>query len=158
MYDSPLAAATDRSADAALKQHLAAGIPADKLVLGAAFYGRAFAGVQPQQQGLNQRYERSEATPAYSELVDKFIGQPGFVREWDSQAQAPFLWNATTRAFITYDDPQSMAAKADYVVAQRLGGIMFWELSQDHDDALLDAIVKGLRRPAPAGSPKPVSR
>src|SRR6185503_913630 len=44
LYASPHAAPTDRNADASIKQHLAAGIPPDKLVLGVAFYGRGFAG------------------------------------------------------------------------------------------------------------------
>jgi chitinase len=150
LYGSPFAAANDGNADASVKQHLAAGIPADKLVLGVAFYGRGFAGVQPLHQGLNQCYERFEAAHPYSEMVDKLIGREGFVREWDAQARAPFLWNAATKAFITYDDPQSIAAKADYVLAHRLGGIMFWELSQDRNEELLDTIVKGLRRPTAA--------
>ncbi len=145
LYASPYAAPTDRNADASVKQHLAAGIPAQKLVLGVAFYGRGFAGVQPAHDGLNQRYERFEAAHPYAELVEKSIGRQGFVREWDAKAQAPYLWNAQTRAFITYDDPQSIAIKAEYVRKQKLGGMMFWELSQDSQGALLEAIVKGLK-------------
>jgi chitinase len=146
LYASPYAAPTDRNADAAVRQHLAAGIPPEKLVLGVAFYGRGFAGVQPAHRGLNQPYERFEAAHPYAELVEKFIDRGGFVREWDARAQAPYLWNAKTRAFITYDDPLSIGVKAEYVRKHRLGGMMFWELSQDSGDALLDAIVTGLRR------------
>jgi len=39
-----------------------------------------------------------------------------------------------------------LAIKADYVREHHLGGIMFWELSQDYDDELLDAIVRAMRR------------
>jgi len=145
LYASPYAAATDRNADASIKQHLAAGIPSDKLVLGVAFYGRGFAGVKPEHDGVNQPYERFEAAHPYAELVEKFIGRNGFVREWDERAQAPFLWNAQTRAFITYDDPQSIAIKAGYVRKHGLGGMMFWELSQASRGELLDAIVDGLK-------------
>ncbi|HZF26212.1 MAG TPA: glycosyl hydrolase family 18 protein [Steroidobacteraceae bacterium] len=148
LYRSPFAAPTDRNADASVKQHLAAGIPADKLVLGVAFYGRGFAGVSPLHRGLNQPYERFEAAHPYAELVDKLIGKQGFVREWDAQAKAPFLWNATTHAFITYDDPESIAIKADYVKSHHLGGMMFWELSQDHQGELLDTIAGALSRAA----------
>jgi chitinase len=145
LYAAPYAAPNDRNADASIKQHLGAGIPPDKLVLGVAFYGRGFAGVKPEHDGVNQPYERFEAAHPYAELVEKFIGRNGFVREWDEHAQAPFLWNAQTRAFITYDDPQSLASKAEYVRKHRLGGMMFWELSQDSGGALLDAIVNGLK-------------
>lgn len=145
LYASALAAPTDRNADASVQQHLAAGIPPQKLVLGVAFYGRGFAGVAPLHDGVKQPYERFEAAHPYSELVQKFIDRNGFVREWDAKAQAPFLWNAQTRAFITYDDPQSIAIKAEYVRKHHLGGVMFWELSQDSGGELLDAIARGLK-------------
>jgi chitinase len=145
LYRSRFAAETDRNGDAAVKQHLAAGIPAEKLVLGAAFYGRAFGGVNPRHDGLNQPYEKFVGAYPYAELAETRIDRDGFVRKWDKIARAPFLWNAASRTFISYDDPQSLDAKARYVRTHRLGGIMFWELSQDRDDQLLDAIVKGLR-------------
>lgn len=147
LYASERAAPGDRNADAAVRQHLAAGIPRDKLVLGAAFYGRGFAGVTPAHDGLHQRYERYEGEHSYAELADRFIGKRGFVRHWDERARAPFLWNEATRTFITYEDPQSILAKAEYVREHRLGGMMFWELSQDRDGELLDVIASAT--PAP---------
>jgi chitinase len=144
LYASELAAPKDRNADASVRQHLAAGIPPAKLVLGVAFYGRGFAGVNPGNNGLHQRYERYEGDHPFSKLAGKLIGSPGFVRHWDERAKAPFLWNAETRLFITYDDPQSIRAKAEYVRQHRLGGMMFWELSQDRNDELLDAIATSL--------------
>jgi len=146
LYPAALASPTDRNADASVKQHLAAGIPARKLLLGVAFYGRGFAGVRPVNSGLNQPYQRYEADHAYAELAERLIDSPDFVRHWDERAKAPYLWNAASRTFITYDDPQSIAVKADYVKSKHLGGIMFWELGQDRDDELLDVIVKSLRR------------
>jgi chitinase len=145
LYRSKFAAATDRDGDTAVKQHLAAGIPPHKLVLGAAFYGRAFGEVNPLHDGLNQPFGSFVGAFPYAELAQTRIDRDGFIRKWDPVAQAPFLWNATTRTFISYEDPQSLAAKARYVRTHRLGGLMFWELSQDLDDQLLDAIVKGLR-------------
>jgi chitinase len=47
-------------------------------------------------------------------------------------AGAAWLFDGTT--FWTFDDPPVMAAKADYVKRNRLGGIMFWELSGDTPD------------------------
>jgi GH18 family chitinase len=61
-------------------------------------------------------------------------------------AGAPWLWNAQTRRFISYDDPQSIAAKAAYVRAQRLGGLMYWEQSLDPRGELLEAMWQGLHR------------
>ena len=94
LYRAATALPTDRNADASVKQHLAAGIPAEKIVLGVAFYGRGFAGVKPVDNGLKQPYERFEGAHGYSELADKFIGRQGFVRYWDDRAKAPYLWNS----------------------------------------------------------------
>jgi chitinase len=145
LHRSRYAAAGDRAGDAAIAQHLAAGIPPGKLVLGAAFYGRAFGDVQPLHHGLNQPFGKFIDAFPYAELARTRIGRDGFVRHWDPVAQAPYLWNARTRTFISYEDAQSLAAKAQYVRQRGLGGMMFWELSQDRDDELLDAIVAGLR-------------
>jgi len=142
LYRSEHAAPGDRNADAAVKQYLAAGVPADKIVLGVAFYGRGFTGVTSLNNGVNQPYERFEGEHTYAELTEKFVGKQGFIRFWDASAQAPYLWNGASRTFITYDDPQSIGIKARYVLDHRLGGVMFWELSQDRDGELLDVIAR----------------
>jgi chitinase len=144
LYASEHAAPTDRDADAAVKQYLAAGVPADKIVLGVAFYGRGFAGVTPLNNGVNQPYERFEGEHSYAELASEFVGSRGFIRYWDASAKAPYLWNSASRTFITYDDPQSLQIKARYILEHRLGGVMFWELSQDRDGELLDVLTRGL--------------
>jgi chitinase len=144
LYASEHAAPADRNADAAVKQYLAAGVPAAKIVLGVAFYGRGFAGVSPLANGVNQPYQRFEGEHSYAELAGKLIGKQGYVRYWDGTAQAPYLWNSASRTFITYDDPQSIAVKAQYILEHRLGGVMFWELSQDWNGELLDAITRRL--------------
>ena len=53
------------------------------------------------------------------------------MRRWDAQAQAPFLWNAEKRIFISYDDPESLRVKSRYVLERGLAGVMFWEYYAD---------------------------
>jgi chitinase len=144
LYRAEHALPRDRNADSAVSQYLAAGVPPEKIVLGVAFYGRAFAGVTARNNGVNQPYDHFQGEHSYKDLVERFVGKQGFVRYWDNRAQAPYLWNAATRVFISYDDPQSLAIKTRYVLQHRLGGIMFWELSEDRDDELLDVIDRGL--------------
>ncbi|WP_235499645.1 glycoside hydrolase family 18 protein [Frateuria sp. Soil773] len=146
LHPAASAPADARTVDRAVRQFLAAGAPARKLVIGAAFYGREFADVQPVGHGLYQRYGKYQGEHLWPQLKADFIGKQGYVRYWDADAQAPWLWNAQTRRFISYDDPQSLAAKAAYVRAQRLGGIMYWEQSQDPQGELLHAIRQGLPR------------
>ena len=143
LYRSKFGAPTDRTADAAVKQYLAAGVPADKIVLGVPFYGRAFAGVTAKNHGIDQPYERFQDFYSYDDLVQKFIGKEGYIRYWDAEAQVPYLWNEASRSFISYEDPQSLGIKVCYVRDQHLGGVMFWELKLDRNDELLDVIARG---------------
>jgi chitinase len=144
LHRAATAPAASRWAEGSIAQHLAAGVPARKLVLGVAFYGRRFEGVEPTDLGRNRPYGRYGGDHAYSELVARYVDRDGYVRHWDDQAIAPWLWNARTRSFISYDDPRSIGRKAAYAHERGLGGIMFWELSQDADGSLLEAARRGL--------------
>ena len=145
LHASPLTPTDARTTDRAVRQFLAAGVPPKKLLIGAAFYGREFDDVKPEHNGLYQTYGHYGTEHPWPQLEADFINRNGFVRHWDADAQAPYLWNPATRRFISYDDPQSIAAKAAYVKAQHLGGIMYWEQSEDPQNELLDAIWRGLQ-------------
>jgi chitinase len=144
LHASGLIQGDGRTTDRAVQQFLAAGVAAHKLVIGAALYGREFADVKPAYNGLYQPYGHFQGMLDWPVLKRDYINKHGYVRHWDDVAQAPWLWNAKTRRFVTYDDPQSIAAKAAYVKAQHLGGIMYWEQTIDPSDELLDAMWKGL--------------
>jgi chitinase len=67
----------------------------------------------------------------------------GWVYHWDETASAPYLYNIKKKQFYTYDDKRSIAAKTQYVIDNKLGGIMYWHLGQDtYTDGLMDAIYK----------------
>ena len=142
---SKTSVAGERSVERAVKEYLGAGVPARKLVVGVPFYGRAFAGVKPQNNGLDQPYGNYEGDHPWPQLVADFIDRNGFKRYWDSTAQVPYLWNAQTQVFISYDDPQSLQLKADFVKAHGLGGMMYWEQSQDPRGELLGVLSAALR-------------
>lgn len=145
LHASALIAGDGRTTDRSVQQFLAAGVAPAKLFIGAAMYGREFADVKPDHDGLYQTYGHYQGGHNWPELKQDYINKQGYVRYWDAQAQAPWLWNAQTRHFITYDDPQSIAAKAAYVKARHLGGIMYWEQTLDPSDALLNDMWNGLR-------------
>jgi len=136
----------DRSTDGAVRQYLAAGVPAGKIVIGAAFYARAFGEVKDREHGLYQPYGKYLTTYSWPQLVAGYIDRNGYKRYWDAQAKAPYLWNARARVFITCEDPQSLRAKAHYVKAHHLGGVMYWEQSLDPGNQLFDALAGALGR------------
>jgi chitinase len=141
---TPGAPAGARDGSAAVAFFLAAGVPASKLNLGAAFYGRRFGDVRPQHAGLLQPFASDGGFISWREIAEQRLDQPGWQRHWDAAAQAPFLWNPDAHAFISYEDPQSLRAKAAFVRARGLGGIMYWEYRQDRDEQLLDVLDQAL--------------
>ena len=145
---SPADTHGNRSAMNAVEEHIASGIPASKLVLGCAFYGKGWdGGVDSTGNGLFARVntESSKAFGAsYAQLVDGYIDKNEYVRYWDEDSLAPYLWNPAKQAFITYDDTESVTAKCRYVNLRGLAGAMFWEYHGDKDNRLLNAIFQTL--------------
>lgn len=138
----PKGVSTDRS----VRENLAAGVPARKLVVGVPFYGKQWEQVSAANHGLFQPGKpATNPTPLYREIATNMIGH-GFTRYWDPVAEAPYLYNAATGTFVTYDDPEALAKKTAYVMKHHLGGIMFWEYTGDPNNVLLDAINTGLHR------------
>jgi chitinase len=150
-HHSPLAQSkkgdqSRNSSMSAVEGHIKAGVPVHKIVLGIPFYGRGWADTRPVDNGLYQPSTGKHSFISHDELVDKYINKNGFVRYWDADAKAPYLWNATSHTFISYGDAESFGPKLEYVKKKGLGGIMFWEYIYDlKHKALLDPVVNGLK-------------
>ena len=138
---SPSNFTNDASRDvyASVDGHIKAGVPVEKIVLGIPFYGRLWKGVAPQNNGLYQPAQTAGSIIDYNVIVDNYLNK-GFERFWDESAQAPYLWSGDSAIFISYEDPQSLALKLEYIDKKKLGGAMFWEYSLDKDDELLNKI------------------
>ena len=66
-------------------------------------------------------------------------------RQWEPTSAVPFLVDETGTNVLSYDDPESVQAKGQYVKANGMLGAMFWEYRYDSDDhALLKALVKAV--------------
>lgn len=135
------------SDDSVVNEYLSRHAPSRKIVLGVPFYSRGWTAVGTANNGLYQ--SAAGAAPGTWEAgVDDYKVatqrlSTGFVRYEDAAAGAAWLFDGTT--FWTFDDPPIMAAKAEYARQNRLGGIMFWELSGDTPDGeLIAAIADGL--------------
>jgi chitinase len=130
------------SIDDAVKMNLKAGVPRRKLVIGIPFYGRRWTGVGSTNNGLWQPVTGEGSGIQFWQTVP-LVNSQGFVRYWDSVAKAPYLYNAQTQTFITYNDAEAEKARTAYVKRNHLGGIMFWQYSGDPENILLDAINSG---------------
>jgi chitinase len=133
------------SADRSVREFEQAGVPASKLVLGVPFYGHERGQVFAKNHGLYQPGKQVPGAFAdYATITGAMLNtagrQAGFVRYWNDAAKVPFLYNARTQVFVSYDDPESMRLKAEYARSHHLAGVMFWEYFADPSGALLDAI------------------
>jgi chitinase len=128
-------------------EYLRRDVPPKRIVVGVPFYSRGWTGVVPANNGLYQTSSGAAAGTWEAGVEDYKVAKQklaeGFARYQDDQPGAAWLFDGTT--FWTFDDPPVMSAKADYVRRNRLGGIMFWELSGDTPDGeLVSAIAGGL--------------
>jgi chitinase len=150
-FTAPLYRAKDdpypaNNVDAAVQAYLKAGVLPHKITLGMPFYGRGWTTASADNHGLYQKLARgavSGTAYTYQNLLDKYIGKNDYARYWNYGAKVPWLFNSTDRVFITYEDPESIGYKADYVADHYLGGAMIWHLTSD-DGALLKTLYDRL--------------
>lgn len=103
-----------------------AGVPYEKMVLGAAFYSRMWQNVlSGENNGLGQPADGVGGFGVRFDLQDpEAIALHGFTRCWDDQAKAPWLWDG--KRFVSYEDTRSLKVKCDYIKEKGLAGLMYW--------------------------------
>ncbi|MFZ2538540.1 MAG: glycoside hydrolase family 18 protein [Oscillospiraceae bacterium] len=128
----------------ALEMYNKAGVPMEKLVLGVAFYSRQWFDVPVANNGFLQYVKTNGGYgPSYTTLKADFIDKNGYVRYWDDESKAPYLFNGNN--FISYDDKESVAAKCAYVKEINCAGAFAWDYSSDDTGDLLDAMYTNLK-------------
>lgn len=133
------------SCDQALRLFEKAGFPKEKLLLGAAFYSRWWKDVKDSNHGYLQLTQTGgKHGPNYDRLAQEYINKNGYVRYWDEEAKAPFLFNGST--FISYDDEESLTHKCAYVKREGIGGIFYWCHTGDTSGVLLRKIGEQMRK------------
>jgi len=138
----------------------AAAVPPAKLVMGLAGYGRTWYGTTQLYATASGAGPGTYWNPPdgnedpgmlrYDEITsDRFAH---FTRHWSEPSQVPYMTGQLNGkdAFITHDDPQSIALKAAYAKAAGLGGLMWWEASEDPKSVLLLAANEAWSAAPPA--------
>ncbi|PMJ92937.1 glycosyl hydrolase family 18 protein [Vibrio sp. 10N.261.55.A7] len=162
------------TADNGIQLLLAQGVPANKLVLGTAMYGRGWEGVTPDtlsdptdpMTGVgNGKLKGSTAQGVWEDGVIDYkgvktymlgannTGVNGFEYGYDAQAEAAWVWNPTTGQLISFDDDRSVKAKGAYARSLGLAGLFSWEIDADNGD-ILNAMHEGLA----GGTTEPVNK
>lgn len=119
------AAAPPLSGHAAVAYCRRHGVPSGKIILGVPVYGRSFLGAT----GIGQPYS---GTGGSEEGTFRYCDLPlaGSVERVDAQVGAAYCVGEKG-GFVTYDCPETVKMKAEYVRHERLGGLFYWEGTGD---------------------------
>jgi chitinase len=142
------------SVDGAVKNFLTNGVAPAKLGIGIAFYGYLWTGgsgtssvsiTQPRQSWTNAP---TATAIRYSTIMTDYYQSNLY--HWDTNAQSAYLSitnaNPTNNTFISYDDQRTCQAKVSYARNHGLGGVMIWELAQDHQSGQSSPLVQALKQ------------
>lgn len=147
------------SVDGAVSNFLAGGVSPVKLGIGIAFYGDVWQGGAGTSTGGATQPRQSWTNPptmnqsTYNTIMASYYQTSLY--HWDSGAQAAYLSvtnaNPANDMFVSYDDQRTCQSKVSYARNHGLGGVMIWELTQDHragqPDPLLQSIKQALATP-----------
>lgn len=124
------------------------GIPNDKIILGMPFYGSAVGGVK--SGGLNQLFTESvkgnldddkcssnlnsnnmcDGLIQYKTIVnDHYQAVPVVSKK--GMVTGVYAYDAKNKIFVSYDNPESAASKAHFVLDKKMAGMMFWAIRFD---------------------------
>ncbi|KAE8718885.1 hypothetical protein F3Y22_tig00109987pilonHSYRG00158 [Hibiscus syriacus] len=139
---------TQVSGDYGIQSWIQSGIPANKLVMGFPFYGRAWRIVNANNHGFFEPTSGAAITPdgaaGYGQIRE-FIAQNNAVEVYNATVVSNYCYNGTT--WIGYDDTQSIRAKVSYVKQNGLLGYYAWHVGADDNWALSRTVklIKTLR-------------
>jgi chitinase len=130
------------SVDHAVRWLDSIGVPRNKVAIGMAFYARVFRDVDTVNNGLYRPCHFFRGV-GYKDFATYFSPDSGFVYHWDPVAHAPYMYSAKLQLFASFDDTASIRQKTLYALRKGLGGVMFWQLTEDtFTGGLLDEIDK----------------
>ncbi|KAG8221561.1 glycoside hydrolase superfamily [Butyriboletus roseoflavus] len=119
---------TGVSTDAAVKHYISSGATPRKLAMGIPLYGRAFENTN----GIGQSYSGiGPGTLQAGVYSYKDLPIPGARVFEDLEDVTSYSYDPIKRELVSYDIPDIVRIKAEYIMSKSLAGCMFWELSTD---------------------------
>lgn len=112
----------------------------EKLILGLAFYG-----IKQTYDETTKTYKNGKSV-LYSSLKSNYLNNPLYTYYFDDRAKVPYLLKNDGTEFISFDDETSIKYKCEYVIDNKLGGIMNWESGCDTSGVLLKAVKTHLKK------------
>ncbi len=111
------------------------GVPASKINIGLAFYGRSLTGCSQLHctghsgQVDQVTFPEDLGMPMYYNIESRLNL---FTRHWDATAAVSYLIGNDMATFVSYDDEESIGLKAQYIVDNGARGGIIWEITGDY--------------------------
>ena len=150
------------SGDAGIKGYLKGGFAPKQIMLGAPLYAAGWKGVNHEARGC---YQDAKALAyggtihkgyfEWNYIVPNLLEKQGdkYKLEFDADSKSAFVWaeDVDGGTWITCPSKKSYQAKIDYVREYGLGGMFFWDVSNDmpdpkHEQALITFTADQLMR------------
>ncbi|REK74502.1 chitinase [Paenibacillus paeoniae] len=135
------------SIDRIITDYLKHGVDSKKLLLGIPAYSYGWSGVKKKDDGLFQTGKPIDIVKtdlSYKTIVADYLNKNGFQRYFDEEAKAAYLYDGDT--FISYEDPEALKAKINYIKKKNLAGAMVWEYAQDAENGIIQYLTDNLNK------------
>ena len=124
------------------------GVPLDKMIIGAAFYGRRtdvttfnYNSSTGLATGSVNKNGTVGASIGYTSIYNTYLKEGSSAKVyWDNTAKANYIYDANTKTFVTYESEKSLQAKCEYVMSKGVKGIMWWDYGSDSTGTLITAL------------------
>ncbi|OQR90984.1 glycoside hydrolase family 18 protein [Achlya hypogyna] len=118
------------SVHGAIQDYIKGGCPSDKIVMGIPLYGVSFE----HSTGLYSNFTqptKGSWKGGEGQWDYKVLPLAGATEGFDAKLGAAYSYDPKAQTFTSYDSPESMAMKLDYIKKYNLGGTMFWAGDSD---------------------------
>lgn len=125
------------SVSAAVRLYQNVGVPNAKIGIGLGFYGSCWQGVNTMRVPLaaGQDVGANDNTMSYVNIMSQYYNAANY--RWDAAAREGYLSFAAATGpaacnMVSYDDPQAITEKGNYVRSAGLGGTIIWTINQGY--------------------------
>lgn len=147
-------------------------VPASMINMGVPFYGRSLKGKEGIKLDLYGKIHSGQTDDETfvpdlggANYYNIMLNKDKFEDKWDEKAQVPYMVGKNINTFLSYDNPESIKRKAQFVNANDAAGVIIWEISGDFIEKtpgdgvigstpLIDALNETLLTPQKKSIPK----